>query len=83
MVEEEELYLFTIGQSSRKQPPIRYQLQLDGKPLWMELDTGAEVSVIPESVYKSMFGNKQLVKSSFQLKTNLGDSIPVTGEIEV
>ena len=49
----------------------------------MELDTGAEVSVIPESVYKSMFGNKQLVKSSFQLKTYLGDSIPVAGEIEV
>ena len=82
-VEEDELYLYTIGQSSRKQPPIQYQLQLDGKLLWMDLDTGAEVSVIPESVYKSIFRNKQLVKSSFQLKTYLGDSIPVAGEIEV
>ena len=64
--EEEELFLYAVGQqSSKKQPPIppiRYQLYLDGKPLWLELDTGAEVSILLESTWKSNFPNKPLLR---------------------
>ena len=81
--EEEELHLFTLGHCSRKVKPIRYQLTLDGIPVWMELDTGAEVSVLPESTYLSLFPEKALTKSAAVLKTYTGESIPVIGELEV
>ena len=81
--EEEELFLNAVGQqSSTKQPPIRYQLYLDDKLLWLELDTGAAVCILPESTWKSYFPNKPLLKSTLQLKTYTGDAIPVVGEIE-
>ena len=76
--------MYSVGQqSSKKQPPIRYQLYLDGKPLWLELDTGAEVSILQESTWKSNFPNKPLLKSTLKLKTYTGDAIPVVGEIEL
>ena len=82
--EEEELLLYAVGQqSSKKQPPIRYQLYLDGKLLWLELDTGAEVSILPESTWKSNFPNKPFLKSTLKLKMYTGDAIPVMGEIEL
>ena len=80
---EEELHLFTLERGSRKVKPIRYQLTLDGIPVWMELDTGAEVSVLPESTYLSLFPEKKLVMSAAILKTYTGEPIPVVGEIEV
>ena len=49
----------------------------------MELDTGAEVSVIPEATYKSLFPDKQLSKASVILKTYTGEQIPIVGEIAV
>lgn len=49
----------------------------------MDPDTGAEVSVLPESIYRSLFPQKQLAKSTVVLKTYTGKSIPVCGEIEV
>jgi len=43
----------------------------------MELDTGAEVSVIPEATYLLLFPDKQLMKSGVVLKTYTGESITV------
>ena len=83
-VEEEELYLFALGsKSSREVKPIRCKVLVDEVPVWMEIDTGAEVSVMPEAVYLSLFPEKQLVKSSVILKTYTGEVIPVVGEISV
>ena len=70
---EEELNLFTLERGSREVKPIRYQLTLDGIPVWMELDTGAEVSVLPESTYLSLFPEKKLVNSAAVLKTYTGE----------
>ena len=47
----------------------------------MELDTGAEVSVLPESTYLSLFPEKALIKSAAILKTYTGESIPMIGEV--
>ena len=58
--------MFTLERGSRKVKPIRYQL-----------DTGTEVSVLPESTYLSLFSEKKLVKSAAVLKTYTGESIPV------
>ena len=49
----------------------------------MELDTGAEVSLIPEVMYRSLFSHKELLKSSIVLNTYMKVSIPVAGEIDV
>jgi hypothetical protein len=46
----------------------------------MELDTGAAVSLLPESVVKSQFPQLQLVPSSIRLKTYTGEVLKVLGE---
>ncbi len=35
--------------------PLTVEVKLDGKPLKMELDTGASVSLLSEVTYKSLF----------------------------
>ena len=81
--EEEELHLFTLSGNSRRPKPIQFELLFDGEPVKMELDTGAEVSLIPEVMYRSLFSHKELLKSSIVLKTYMKESIPVAGEINV
>ncbi len=49
----------------------------------MEVDTGAEVSVLPAAAWKSLFPDILPVKTSATLQTYTGESIPVPGEISV
>lgn len=41
---EEGLMMFTLRNDAS--PPITIDLQIEGKNMWMELDTGAAVSII-------------------------------------
>ena len=41
----DELYLFAIGTEAKPRPPT-CELSVEGKPLLMEIDTGAKVSII-------------------------------------
>ncbi len=46
----------------------------------MEVDTGAEVSIVSESTYKSLFPSTRLAKANVVLKTYTDTPIPVLGE---
>ena len=49
----------------------------------MEVDTGAAVSLAPESAVTSLFSTHQLLPSSVILKTYTGEQIPVKGALKV
>ena len=62
---------------------ITMKLEIQGKPVVMEVDTGAAVSVISEETYKELFSNLTLKESPMGLKTYTGERIPVLGEVVV
>ena len=79
----EELHLFVIGANATKAQPIKCEVVIEGAPLTMEVDTGAEVSIIPDSTRKLLFPNVKLEKTNVVLKTYTEDIIPVVGELPV
>ena len=61
---------------------IWLHVEIEGKPLAMELDTGAKVSVISKKDYDQYFGSK-LHKSNKRLKTYSGEKISPLGVAHV
>ncbi|RXN30206.1 Retrovirus-related Pol poly from transposon opus [Labeo rohita] len=49
----------------------------------MQIDTGASVSLVPESVYKELLSDCPLQPVEIHLSLYTGDTIPVLGEIQV
>ncbi len=58
-------------------------LLVEGKPLKMEIDTGAVVSVASEKFYEGFLQHLSLQPSSRKLKSYSGDPIEVKGEVMV
>ena len=56
-------------------------LQVEGKPLHMELDTGAAYSVISEATYHATFSEMKLRPSEILLKSYMAERIPVLGQL--
>lgn len=80
-IAHQEEQLFVI--QNRSTPPYRVQLEVGGKPLTMEVDTGAAVSLAPESAVTSLLSTHPLLPSSVILKTYTGEQIPVKGALKV
>ena len=78
---EEEFALFNMGASVS--PPIEINVQINDKPIVMELDTGADISIISESTYQSMFASVPMQPSSLLLKTYTGERMSVCGMLPV
>ena len=64
----DEFYLFAIGSSSKPQP-IKCEVLIEGKPITMEVDTGAEVSLTSKFIRELLFPLMQPAQSSVILKT--------------
>ena len=62
-------------------PPYRTELQVNGQPLTMEVDTGAVVSLAPESAIVSLLSSAELQPTNILLKTYTGEQIPVKGTV--
>jgi len=58
-------------------------LLLEGKPLSMELDTGASVTLVLEQTFQRLFGEQALDPTSIQLRTYSGEAIQVLGQVTV
>lgn len=63
----DEVHLFAVRHTSRKSEPLQYTLLVDGKPISIGIDTGAEVSFI--SVTISLFSGKVPTKTLVVLRT--------------
>ena len=73
--------LFVVEDQSSH--PYQVELQVNGCPLTMEVDTGAGVSIAPESVLSSLQPSVSLQPSNVVLKTYTGQCIPVKGVASV
>jgi hypothetical protein len=58
-------------------------MELCGKSVNMEVDTGATVSVISEESYQFLFPDKVLQKCTMALKTYTGEPMQICGEVQV
>lgn len=75
-----EMYFVT---SNNFVKPIKVEMLMENRPLLMELDSGAGISVIPEAVYYSKFKDCKLNATNVRLKTYDGNVIAPLGEIFV
>ena len=74
--------LFTCsGGFTRGRPPILLDVILDGKPVQMELDTGASVSVCSYGRFKELWpsGDQLLHPTDILLRTFSGEKLAVRG----
>ena len=76
---EETLYVIHHHSS----PPYGVQLQVQGTPLAMEMDTGAAVSLAPESAVAPFLTSSKLLPSTVVLKTYTGERTQVKGTLQV
>ena len=70
-----------MGRSSTK--PIRVEVQINGKPLSMEVDTGAAVSLISYKSLKEVLPRIRVKKTTVVLRMYTSEIIPVRREVQV
>ena len=58
------------------------ELEINGKPCKMELDTAADYSIMSKSVYLERFADRPLTPSKVTLKTYTGEWLDVLGEMQ-
>jgi len=63
--------------------PIRVDVKINDKPLQMEVDTGAAVSIISEQTKNRMYPMVSLTSPSVVLHTYTGEAMSVLGEMKV
>ena len=80
--EEDEYELWAI-KSSKKSKPFSTKLEVEGKSLKMEVDTGASLTLVSEQTFQSHWPDATLVESRITLSSYGGESIPVLGTIDV
>ena len=62
---------------------ILIPVDLNGKSLQMELDTGATVSIMSQLKFASLFPSTQIPHSKVTLQTYTGEPMEVLGEVPV
>ena len=78
----EEYPLYTL-QSPSSTPPISVSVVVDGSPVQMELDTGAALSLMAETVFRQLFPTKELEPTKIRLCAYSGEPIEVLGSVDV
>ena len=63
--------------------PILIPVDLNGKSLQMELDTGATVSIMSQQKFASLSPSTQIPRSKVTLQTYTGEPMKVLGEVPV
>ena len=80
--DEEDYELWAI-KSSKKSKSYSTKLEVDGKSLQMEIDTGASLTLVSEQTFRSLWPNSTLNGSRITLSSYGGESIPVLGTVDV
>ena len=82
--EEQTYSLHHVTKCSNRVPPFMATVLLEGKPVTMEIDTGASVSLISSETFASRLGNRpRLQPDKTKLRTYSGELVPVLGRVEV
>ena len=75
--------MFTVSDSRGKCKEFIVPVTIDGKTVDMELDTGASVTIIPESVWTDVLASKPVERTDIKLRSYSGHEISVIGETKV
>ena len=67
----------------RSSHSITVDVLVNGRPLGMELDTGAAVSILSEKMRPALFADLKLRRSTLRLKTYTEEQMHVTGQLHV
>ena len=78
----DEYPLYTL-RSPSSTPPITVSVQIEGSSVQMELDTGAALSLMSETVFRQLFPSKELVPSTIRLCAYSGEPIEVIGSVHI
>ena len=78
---EDEYHLHRLD--DRSSHPITVDVLVNGRPLGMELDTGAAVSIISEKTRQALFADMKLRRSTLRQKTYTEEQMQVTGQLHV
>ena len=84
--EDSEVYaLFNLRPGLRRRPPLLVDPALDGRPVKMEVDTGAAVSVCSSAGFRRLWPDSgpELEPCSVQLKTYSEEALKVLGQVLV
>ena len=79
----QEYSLFAVNSKYASRNPIEVELVLDGRPVSMEVDTGASLSLVSKSTFEQLWPGRSLQASTVQLRTYTGESLPVLGSVKV
>ena len=79
--EHDELPLYTINRKLNK--PFLEDLQVKGKVITFEVDTGAAVTIMSSDNFRHHFPNETISNSTLELTTYTRDKLPMLGEVKV
>ena len=82
LIESEEYPLHQLTHTSGSKP-MELNINVQGKTIVMELDTGTAVTLISEETYHKLFSDIPLQESTVKLKSYSGEDIPVLGQTQV
>lgn len=75
--------MFLLSNVDKIVDPIMVQIEIEGKKLNVEIDTGASRSIIPESIYKKLFSDCKLESTPVRLRMYNGEIILPIGQVWV
>ena len=71
--------MYALSAENSSSMPMSVLIQVAGQVLTMEVDTGAAVSILSETVFRGKFPQVQLKPSSVMLRTYTGEAMKVMG----
>ena len=80
---EEETLCHVRSKNSTSSPPIEVEVKVDDCLITMEVDTGASMSLMPVSTFKTLWPRRGLQQSDVRLRTYSKNPIPVVGSCVV
>jgi hypothetical protein len=81
--EADDLHLYRVGQHTSVSKPLVCTLQIQKQIVEMEIDTGADVSLISEKTHQQLFPDLPIEPTTVRLKTYTNEAITVKGQITV
>ncbi len=81
--EEEGFPLYHIGSKKKTHPPLEAQVQMDDCPVTMEIDTGATLSLMAETMFRQLWPRRSLNVTTVRLCSYSKEPITVLGSVNV
>ena len=81
--ESSEYTLYALDAMAGSTPPFTVIILVDNVPLIMELDTGASLTIMPESTFRCHWPDLQLQPTPRKLRTYTGETVEIVGTTDV